>query len=102
MARTARAVDEQHQIHDAPADEVRAGTVERAGKGNPGDPECQMHQIVQHRHVEDSQQCGIGVVAGEGELVVVGRDARNKAEQADGQKHCADCEGSFLDRRPKS
>ena len=69
---------------------------------DPGDTECQVHQVVQHRHVEDSEKCGIGVMAGEGELVIVRGDARNKAEHADGQKHCADCKGSFLDWRPKS
>ena len=89
------------QVHDAATDEVRAGTVERAGEGNPGDTECQVHQVVQDRHVEDSEKCGVGVMAGEGELVVVRGDARNEAEHADDQKHRADCEGSFLYRRPK-
>ena len=32
-----KVIDEEHQIHDAPTDEVRAGTVERAGQCNPGD-----------------------------------------------------------------
>ena len=64
-------------------------------------PECQVHQVVQHRHVEDSEKGGIGVMAGEGELLVVRGDARNKAEHADGQEHRADCKGSFLDGRPK-
>ncbi len=60
-----KAVDEQHQVHDAAADEVRAGTVERARKCDPGDAECQVHEVVQYRHVEDSEQRGIGVMAGE-------------------------------------
>jgi hypothetical protein len=72
-----------------------------AGQCNPGDTECQVREVVQYRHVEDCEKCGIGVMAGEGELVIVRGDARNKAEHADGQKHCADCKGSFLDGRPK-
>ena len=97
-----KAIDEQHQIQDAATDEVRAGTVERAGQGNAGDTERQVHQVMQHRHVEDSEKCRIGVVAGEGELVVVGGDARNKAEHADGQKHRADGKGSLLNGRPET
>ena len=71
-------------------------------EGDPGDPESQMHEVVQHRHVEDSQQRRIGVMAGEGELVIVRGDAPNEAQQADGQKHCADCKGSLLNRRPET
>ena len=59
-----------------------------------------MYQVVQHRHVEDSQHRSIGVMAGEGESVIVRGDARNEAQQADGQKHCADCKRSFLDGVP--
>jgi hypothetical protein len=40
-------------------------------------------------------------MAGEGELVIVRGDARNKAGHADRQKHRADCKGSFLDGCPK-
>ena len=72
-----------------------------AGQCNPGDTEGQVHQVMQHRHVEDSEKCGIGVMPGEGELVIVRRDARNEAEHADGQKDCADCERSFVDWRPE-
>ena len=72
-----------------------------AGQCNPGDTEGQVHQVMQHRHVEDSEKCGIGVMPGEGELVIVRRDARNEAEHADGQKHCADRKSSVLDGRPK-
>ena len=90
-----QAIDEQQQIHDAATDEVRAGTVERAGQCNPGDTECQVHQVVQHRHVEDSEKCGIGVMAGEGELVVVRRDAGNEAEHADGRNTAPTARAAF-------
>ena len=95
-----KATNEEHQIHDAPTDEVRAGTVEGAGQCNPRDTECQMHQVVQYRHVEDSEKSSIGMMAGEGELVIIRGDARNGAEHADDQKHCADGEGGRLDGVP--
>jgi len=46
-----------------------------------------VHQVVHRRHVEDSENRRIAVKAGEGELIVVRGEARNKAEQADNQKH---------------
>ena len=90
-----KAVDEQQQINDTATDEVRAGTVERAGKDNPGDTECQMHQVVQDRHVEDTEQCGIGMMAGERELVIVRGDARNEAEQAYDQETAPTASAAF-------
>src|SRR5215212_4097337 len=75
-----KAVDEEQQVHDAPTDEVRAGTVERASEGDSGEAERQMHQVMQHRDVEDAQKRGIRVMPSECELVIVRRDARYEAQ----------------------
>ena len=73
----------QHQVDGAAAEEERAGAAPTAGQHEPDDPESQVHEVVEHRHREDAEQLGTGVVPDELHLVVVGRDPRNESQDAD-------------------
>jgi hypothetical protein len=51
-----RPVHEQHEIHEAAADEVRPRALHRPRERNPGDAEKQMDDVHQHADVEDPEQ----------------------------------------------
>ena len=85
-----QAVDEQHQIDGTAADQVTAGRREGARQRDAGDTEGQMYEIVQDRHIEDTQQGGLGMVACEGQLVVVRGETRYEPEDSDQQDHHPD------------
>lgn len=71
-----------------------------SGQRQSGDPEQQVHDVVQHRHHEQPEQFGHRVVAGEGHLAVMGRDAGEEAGDADEQEHRTDRSSDQLDRTP--
>lgn len=60
-----------------PRSRSRVGAARQRDRGRT---EEQVHEVVQHRYLDDTQQRGPGTVPGEGERVVVGGEAGNEAE----------------------
>ena len=58
-------VHEQHQVDRATKHQVGAGLRCGARHSQAGDPEQQVHDVVQDRDLEQAEQPGVGMVAGE-------------------------------------
>src|SRR5919107_3471854 len=93
-------VKEQHQINSSAKHQVVAGLQCGPGQDKSGYSEKQVHDIVQDRDLEDSEQASLGFMAGEFHVTVVRRYAGNEAKNADDQEHDAYREGGSLDRGP--
>jgi hypothetical protein len=61
-----------------------------------GDPEQQVHDVVQDRDLEQPEQPGVGMVAGERQIAEVGGDTGNEAQHTDEQEDDADDGGGLL------
>ena len=55
-----------------------------------------MHDVVQNRHLEQTEQPGVGLVAGERQIAEIGGDTGNEAQHTDEQKDDADDGGGLL------
>ncbi len=68
--------------------------------GENAEAEEQVRQVEQDAHLEEAEQLGTGLVAGEPQLVEVRRDARDEAEDPDEHEDDAEQEGEGLSKRP--
>jgi hypothetical protein len=93
-------VDPQHQVDDAAAHQVRAGARVGAGQRQPGDAEQQVDHVVQDRHLEDPEQHGHRVVAGDAHVAVAGGDAGDEPQHTDQQEDGTDDAGRQAQQVP--
>lgn len=89
-------VDPEDQIDDSAPEQILAGAAAGFGHGNSAHAEEQVHNVVQDGDLEDPQQHCFGVVACEGELVIVARDPGDESQNSNEQKDCSDGEGRHL------
>jgi hypothetical protein len=92
-----RSVDRQEEIDNASADQEVAGVVDAARRGQSGQAEELVDDVVQDADLEEPDQLGLRLVPGEGQLAVVGRDAGDESEDGDEQERRADGERRELD-----
>jgi hypothetical protein len=84
--------DPEQQVDHAAADQEQARSVRRPGQREAGDAEEQVHEVVQHAHVEEAEELRVGVLAGEVARRVA-RDAGDEPEDADEQERDAEQPG---------
>ena len=92
-----QSIDEQDQVDDAAVEEEGACAGGGPGQGEACGAEKQVDDVVQGRDLEDAQQKGPGMVAGEVQLVLACGDSRNEAQEADQQEHGTDNHRCLLD-----
>jgi hypothetical protein len=87
-------VEPEHQIDDAPADQVDARGHGRAGEREPDEPERDVHDVVKPADLEDVEQLRLRVVSGEVEAAVQVRgDSGDEAEDSDENERRPDQRG---------
>ena len=91
-----QAVNPQDEVDDPALQEIAFGSGPGPGQRYASYPEEQVHDMVQDGHLELAQQHCLRVVAGEGDLVEVGRDTGNEPEDPDEQENYTDGQGRIL------
>src|SRR5690606_34435029 len=80
----------------ARGEQVDAGRRPQPRRPQADEAEEQVHEVVEHRDLEDPEQLGAGVVAGEGHVVDVGRDAGDEPQDPDEDEDGAEGERPVL------
>jgi hypothetical protein len=94
-----QAVEPQHEVDRTATDEEGEGRIRATAQGDPGDPEEQVHDVVQDRDLEDVEELGAALVTGELHGVVVRGDAGDEAQDAHEQEDGAHGESQRLHQR---
>src|SRR4051794_1869310 len=92
------AIDEQHQIDHTAPHQVIARPTHSASQQQTSNTKQQVHDVVQDRHLKNTEQKGLGMMRIDSQRAVVCGDTWNKAEHTDGEKNDSDRQRSLLDR----